>query len=96
MPEHWPFADPENLAVITLKRILANERAILLVTHDEDGDWQFLDGRTVSEADAAVVSLKRITLLDPGITELADLARGWRATRRSPDGLWIRSEKGQR
>jgi hypothetical protein len=93
MSESWPFDDPENLAVITLKRILAEERAILLVTHDEDGDWQFLDGQSVSEEDAAVVSLRHVTLLDPGIIELADLPRGWRASRASPDGPWVRSSR---
>ena len=93
MPERWPFDDPENLAVITLKRILARKRAILLVTHDEDGDWQFLDGQSVREEDAAVVSLRHVTLLDPGIIGLADLPRGWRASRASPDGLWIRSPR---
>jgi hypothetical protein len=93
MPEHWPFEDPENLAVITLKRILAKERPILLVSHDEDGDWQFLDGQDVSEEDAAVVSLRKITMLDPGIIELADLPLGWRATRGSPNGLWARSKQ---
>jgi hypothetical protein len=93
MPERWPFDDPENLAVITLKQILAREQAILLVTHDEDGDWQFLDGQSVSEEDAAVVSLRNMTRLDPSIDELANLPRGWRASRRSPDGLWIRSRR---
>ncbi len=94
MTEYWPFDDPENLAVITLKRILAKDCAILFVTHDEDGYWQFLDDLNVSEEDAAVVSLKYVTMLDPSIIELANLPRGWRASRRSPEGLWIRSMRG--
>ncbi len=43
MPDKWPFADPENVAVITLKRILQGGSPILRVFHDEDdGGWQFL------------------------------------------------------
>ena len=93
MSEHWPFEDSENLAVITLKRILAKERAILFATHDDDGGWQFLDGQTVSVEDAAVVALREITEIDPSIYDLADLPRGWRASRNSPHGLWIRSKR---
>jgi hypothetical protein len=31
----WPFADPENVAVITLRDIMDGKTRILLVTHDE-------------------------------------------------------------
>src|SRR5262245_5966479 len=45
MSTGWPFADPEDTAVITLDRILRGESTLRLVTHDEDdGSWQFLDG----------------------------------------------------
>src|SRR5947209_12602760 len=42
MFENWPFAEPEDLAVFTLKRIVRGESPILMVSHDEDdGGWQF-------------------------------------------------------
>jgi hypothetical protein len=43
--ENLPFADPENVAVFILKRILRGGSPVPFVTQDEgDGGWQFLDG----------------------------------------------------
>src|SRR5579872_916841 len=61
MPPAWPFAEAENTATITLKRTVNRTKPILRVSHDiDDGGWQFLDGGTVTEADASVVSLREI------------------------------------
>lgn len=85
---NWPFADPRNTAVITLKSITMGGSPILRVTHDaEDGMWQFLDGSTVSEDNSSVVSLEDITRIDPSVMELADLPLGgaaWRSTTNEP------------
>ena len=64
---------------------------ILRVTHDaEDGAWQFLDGGTVSEENASIVSLEEITRIDPSIMELADLPLGWYAYRLTANEPWRR------
>jgi len=84
----WPFADGPNCAVFTLKRILRGESHILLVVHDTDGDWQFLDGGECSEQDAAIVSLAEMVKLDPALSELATLPTGARAERLSPSEPW--------
>jgi hypothetical protein len=90
--KHWPFADPENVAVITLRDITDGKTRILLVTHDEDdGMWQFLDGRANPDPDgASLVSLRYIYELDPSVGELADLPCGWRAWRNAPNQPWQR------
>ncbi len=88
----WPFQEPKNFAVLTIKRIKREGYPILRVIHDkEDGGWQFLDNGFVSEEDALVVSLGSITQLDPTIFELADLPLGWQAERIAPKTLWQRS-----
>ena len=92
-PTNWSFKEPDSLAVTTLARILDGSKPILYVVHDEDGDWQFLDGDDVSEEDAKTVSLKRIVGLDPSVKSLADLPTGWAAERRSPDQPWARSQR---
>ena len=95
MSQRWAFADPENVAVITLKRIVDRDAPILFVTHDEDdGAWQFLDGQNVTMEDSAIVSLKYMTTIDPGIIELADLPYGWQAHRQAQGAPWIRTKKG--
>jgi hypothetical protein len=92
--EQWPFADPKNVAVITLKSIAMGGSPILHVTHDaEDGIWQFLDGTTVSEEDASIVSLEEITQIDSSVMELADLPLGWYAYRLAANKPWRRGKK---
>ena len=87
----WPFADAENVAVITIDRIVDGHQPILYVTHDaEDGGWQFLDGGHASEEDARVVSLRGIVERDPSIRELADLPAGWKAEREAVGKPWRR------
>ncbi len=92
--ERWPFAEPQNTAVITLRPILAGKAEILRVRHDEDdGTWQFLGWQTPSEEEALVVSLRRVYERDPSIGELHDLPLGWRAWRRTREDRWIREVK---
>ena len=91
--EQWPFDDAENAAVISFTRIMDGSQPILYVVHDEEGDWQFLDGGDVSEEDAATVSLKRVAQHDPSVKSLADLPVGWAAERAGVDQEWQRFQR---
>ncbi len=93
MTDQWPFQEAENTAVITLGRILDGSKPILYVVHDEEGDWQFLDGGDVSEEDATLMSLKSIIKLDPTVNALADLPAGWAAERANADQAWERFKR---
>jgi hypothetical protein len=84
----WPFSDPKSLASITLKRIVSGERPVLVVTHDDDGSWQFLDGEAVSNEDASVVGLGTMIELDPTLVQVAALPWGWVAVRERVGGAW--------
>jgi hypothetical protein len=90
MADNWPFADDENTLAFTQTRVVDESRPILYVVHDEEGDWQFLDGGEVSEEDAALVSLKTIVGRDPSVKVLADLPLGWAAERSEVGGAWRR------
>jgi hypothetical protein len=88
----WPFAEPRNVAVVTVRQVFSGA-PILLVTHDtEDGIWQFLPGVTFSVSDAMVVALEEVVEQDPSLLSLADLPGGWRAERISPAEHWVRRE----
>src|SRR4051812_30842651 len=88
MPADWPFTDPENLAVFTLKRIVRGGSPILRVTHDaDDGGRQFLDSGDVAIEEESFVSLREMTRLDPSVLELANLPLGWVAR---PEGPGVR------
>lgn len=93
MANHWSFQDAPNTAVISLTRITNGTRPVLYVIHDEDGDWQFLDGGDVSEEDGTVISLKSIVERDPSIVPLADLPLGWAAERSAVGQAWNRYQK---
>ncbi len=88
----WPFNEAKNLGVFTTIRVIEDGYPILLVTHDEDGDWQFLCGTTNHSEDARLVCLKDIVEAHPSVAELADLPMGWQAKRDGPDKPWECSE----
>ncbi len=88
----WPFSDPMDVAVITVRQIWPGMAPILFVSHDAvDGGWQFLPGTEVSEQDAMVLLLSEIVDLDETIRELADLPLGWIAERQSRHSEWRRA-----
>jgi hypothetical protein len=91
----WPFDQPRDCAVITLKSIVFRGAAVLVVCHDEeDGGWQFLDGGALEVSEGAVVGLGEMVERDPTLLEVADLPLGWRAWRKSVGGPWRRARKG--
>jgi len=90
MNSDWPFTETENVAVITTSRVVQEGRAILLVIHDEDGEWQFLDGGEVRAEDGMVVSLGNIVRRDNSLTSLANLRVGWQAWRENIHSSWNR------
>ncbi len=87
-PGEWPFSDRVNFEVFTTRRVLEENHPILLVTHDETGDWQFLCGTTNKAEDARAVCLGCMFERDRTIGQLADLPRGWGAWRASRTAKW--------
>jgi hypothetical protein len=91
VPRQWVFADPRNLAVITVAQVLRLGMPVLYVTHDaDDGGWQFLTGEAVEAADSMVVALEEMIGHDPSLAALADLPIGWCAWREGKEADWLR------
>jgi hypothetical protein len=87
----WPFDQPRNCAVITLRQIAHGLQPIVHVTHDsDDHGWQFLGWENARREDASIVCLSHIVELDPSVLQLADLPPGWHAWRQSPEEAWSR------
>lgn len=90
--DEWLFADPKNVAVITVRQIIEQRHPVLHVAHNhDDGCWQFLEWDTPREEDAMVVTLHEMVTRDPSIKELADLPLGWHAFRRTHEEPWFRA-----
>jgi hypothetical protein len=89
----WLFAEPPNEMTVTSRQITDRRKPILLVSRDEeDGDWQFLTGEAFNMADAMLVGLQTIVNLDPSVSQSADLAPGWQASRESTTHPWVRAK----
>jgi hypothetical protein len=88
----WPFHDGKNRAAFTTRPVLEKNLPILLVSHDENGDWQFLCGTTNRPKDGRIVSLGCIFERDWTLAAVADLPEGWTASRPAIGGPWHREK----
>jgi hypothetical protein len=88
--QHFRFREARNTAVLTCTRV-SEGHPVLWVTHDGDGDWQFLCGGDHSgESDdkPLLVCLENVVLRDPSLNELAAMCPLHSATRATPDAPW--------
>jgi hypothetical protein len=93
MANDWRFDDSPNAASLTTKFVLDGS-PILRVYHDYDGGWQFhgsADHPTTTDV-GRLVSLGSMIGRDPSLVQLHDLPFGWRATRESIEGPWLREK----
>lgn len=86
----WPFADSTSAAAFTTRPVLEQGFPVLLVSHDPEGDWQFLCGTTTELEDCKLVCLGCAFQRDPTLAEVADLPLGWMAEREVVGGAWER------
>ena len=86
----WLWPDAPDRKVFVSKRITDEGYALTYVVHDRDGDWQFLDGATVSKGDVVVAHLGDMASRFPTANGLGDLPVGWHAWI-GPLGDWIRA-----
>jgi len=89
-------ADPRNPEglVFTSRQVMDGQLPLLLVSHDADGDWQFVNG---SETDGSVngilVHAEHVVELYPDVGELSDLPVGWIAWRSDVGKPWYREPR---
>jgi hypothetical protein len=92
----WAFPAGRNRAVFTTKPVTQDGRPVLLVVHDDDDDWQFLCGTTNRPEDGQVVSLGCMVQRDSTLAQLADLPKGWSASRDDAAAVWRRQPRRRR
>lgn len=85
----WPFREAENTAVFCCGHVF-DDAPILYVTHDHDGDWQFLCGAIHEGEQPRVVCLGCMVEKDPSLWTLADMPAGWGADREHQKHRWRR------
>jgi hypothetical protein len=88
----WPFREPENALVFCCEHVLKRERPILRVSHDYDGDWQFLCGDSHVGSKPHIVCMGCALERDGTLVAIADLEAGWGADRNSLSSKWVREQ----
>ncbi len=90
----YKFKEPETTACFVCEHVLNKTRPILLVTHDEDTEyeyWQFLCGETDhGNGSIKITSMRKATEIDPTINELHELKLGVSADRKNIAAPWER------
>jgi hypothetical protein len=88
----WKFPDPPHTSSYLSQTVHDKEEPVTYVSHDENGDWQFL-GDKMSEGGGPVLSCLHHPIdNDPSLEELHDLPLNWYATRKYPGAPWQRFE----
>lgn len=83
------FQDSGDKICFTCNHVFHDGKDILLVTNDEDGDWQFMCGDGEHEMETGIlICLRHATELDPTINDLWDLPLGYEAERKSKNAKW--------
>jgi hypothetical protein len=84
------FSEPENTACFSCDHVVSGQKPILYVSHDAEGDWQFLcGGDDHTEANAKVISLKEVTMIDPSVNDLYEMPQGVAAGREQVGAKWV-------
>ena len=93
MKDVWPFDQPPNCAVVTVREVAYESAPVLLVAHNaDDHGWQFLGAGRPIPAHAVLVALSTIVERDPSLYALADLPPGWVASRKDASSPWTREK----
>ena len=91
VPREFRFKEQRNARVFVCDRVVSGG-AILYVSHDEDGDWQFLCGAEHGEAfpedPGHVGCLECVVAGDESLNEIAGLPSGGVAMRDATTSAW--------
>ncbi len=63
----YKFNETKTTSCITCIHVLEHDKPVLYVTHDSDGDWQFLCGMDNHAEDDAKVNYVAMTSLAPKV-----------------------------
>jgi hypothetical protein len=86
----FKFFAARDTAAFAARQIFREDKPILLVERDEEGDWQFLTGEPVAQEDTMIVALEQVVKRDPTVNQLFDMNIGEMATREHVGGKWKR------
>lgn len=84
----FSFSEDRHLRVFVCSHVAA-QAPILFVSHDEDGDWQFLCGKAHDDAEGVrLICLEQVVAADASLNALAELPMGQHAQRTEVGAEW--------
>jgi hypothetical protein len=85
------FPDALDTAVYTTVHVVSENSLITLISHELDGDWQFMGAEPIEDYTkiAKIVALGQIIKKDKSVLKVADLPRGHQATRLNKNDDWV-------
>jgi hypothetical protein len=90
---NWKFPDDPHTRVFLSETVHKGTEPITFVSHDSDGEWQFL-GDTMRDGGGPVISCFHHPIdRDRSLAELADLPLGWYAERDRDGEPWTRKKR---
>ena len=89
---HWKFSDSPHTSSYLSQTVHDKEEAVTYISHDENGDWQFLGDRMAEGGGPVISCLHHPIDNDRTLEELHDLPLNWYATRENPSAPWQRFE----
>jgi hypothetical protein len=88
----WKFSDTRDTIAFLSGPVQRKEEAVTYVSHDHNGDWQFLGDSMSNDEKPVLVCLHHPIDDDSSLEALHDLPVGWWAERSSLTGAWERFE----
>lgn len=88
----WPFENPVNAISYCTAKVARQLSPVRQVSHDWDGDWQFLDATTDEPEECVILCMGCVFERDPSLREIANLPIGWSAFRQEIGAAWERWE----
>jgi hypothetical protein len=85
----FKFREAKNLGIFTTRQWIEENKPILRVIHDDDGDWQFLTGDQMPD-DIRLVCLEQMILRDSSLNDVFNLDYGEAAERTDIGDDWTR------
>lgn len=85
----FKFKESKNMASFVCNHVLEKTKPILYVTHDSEGDWQFLCGEDDhTEENIKIISLLQAVELDNSINDLHEMPINVGAKRQKITEKW--------
>lgn len=87
--DEYKFLDSKEKACFSCSHVVNDNDPILYVSHDNEGDWQFLCGKEDhTEKNAKIISLYQAVQLDNSLNDLFEMPLGVAAERKTIEDTW--------